>query len=207
MPGSTGSRASPPADKVSGVSASDVPQVKGVAIRGILMAIDRQCPGARPQLIARLPDQIAPAVEHESFLAAGWYPLAHMRAIFGAIMEVTGRDISLVRELSREATLNDFRGIYRLLTFVLSPEFLMRRSPGLFNRYYTHGTLAVPLARAGYCRAIYTHCEGFDYVLWEDAIAGSQAILEACGAKDIRVTRVRGGGDGDTELEVIAEWR
>jgi hypothetical protein len=185
----------------------DVPQVKGVAIRGILMAIDRQCPGARAQMMARLPDQIAPAVEHESFLAAGWYPLAQLRAIYGAVMEVTGRDVSLVRELSREATLNDFRGIYRLLTCVLSPEFLMRRSPGLFHRYYSDGSLAVPLARSGYCRAIYTGCNGFDYVLWEDVIAGSSAILEVCGAKDIVVTRVRGGGDGDTELEVTAEWR
>ena len=112
-----------------------------------------------------------------------------------------------MRELSREATRDDFRGIYRLLTFVLSPEFLMRRSPGIFGRYYDTGTLVVPEARAGRCRAIYSGCEGFDRVLWEDVIAGSSAILEVCGAKEIRATRVRGGGDGDTELEVLAEWR
>ncbi|HEY2749680.1 MAG TPA: hypothetical protein VGL86_33900 [Polyangia bacterium] len=111
-----------------------VPQIEGVAIRGFLSAVERVCPpGTRKRMLAKLPDQVGPAVEHESFLAAGWYPPAHLRSSFGA--------------------------------FVLSPEFLIRRTPGLFNRYYDTGTFAIPEARAG----------------------------------------VR--GDGDTELEVIAEWR
>ena len=77
------------------------PQIKGTAIRGIVAAIDRICPpGTRKKVIALLPDQVAPAVEHESFLAAGWYPLAHMRSIFGAAMQATGRDLELVRELA-----------------------------------------------------------------------------------------------------------
>jgi hypothetical protein len=184
------------------------PQVKGTAIRGILGAIDRVCPpGTRKKLIALLPDQIAPAVEHESFLAAGWYPLAHMRSIFGAAMSATSRELDLVRELSRSATTDDFRGIYRLLTFVLSPEFLMRRSASVFGRYYDTGTLIVPVARAGYCEANYRGCAGFDRVLWEDALAGSAAVLEVCGAKQIRFSRVRGGEDGDVDCDVVAEWR
>lgn len=185
-----------------------LPQIKGTAIRGVLAAVDRVCPpGTRQKLIALLPDQIAPAVEHESFLAAGWYPLAHMRSIFGAAMSATGRELDLVRDLSRSATREDFRGIYRLLTFVLSPEFLMRRSPSVFGRYYDTGTLTVPIARAGYCEAQYRGCAGFDRVLWEDALAGSAAVLEACGAKQIRFERVRGGGDGDVDCDVVAEWR
>jgi hypothetical protein len=184
------------------------PQVKGTAIRGIISAIDRICPpGTRKKMVALLPDQIAPAVEHESFVAAGWYPLAHMRTIFGAAMQATGRELDLVRALSREATIDDFRGIYRLLTFVLSPEFLMRRAPGLFGRYYDTGTLAVKVARPGYCEAAYRGCAGFDRVLWEDALAGSAAILEVCGAKEITVTRVRGGDDGDVDCDAVAEWR
>jgi hypothetical protein len=186
---------------------SRVPHIKGVAIRGALMAIDRRCPpGTRQKMVARLADPIAPAVEHESFLAAGWYPLVYLREIYGAALAVTGRELDLVRELSREATLEDFRGIYRFLTFVLSPEFLIRRAPGLFSRYYDTGSLSVPEARPGHCRAVFIGCRDFDLVLWEDVIAGACAILEACGAKDIRTTRVRGGDDGDTELELIGEW-
>ena len=89
--------------------AAHVPQVKGIAIRGILAAVESICPpGTRKKMLARLPDQIAPAVEHGSFLAAGWYPLAHLRAIYGAVMEVTGRDVDLVHELSRFATKTTF---------------------------------------------------------------------------------------------------
>lgn len=184
------------------------PQVKGTAIRGILAAMDRICPrGTRQKVIALLPAQIAPAVEHESFLAAGWYPLAHMRALFGAVMQATGRDLDVVRELSRDATRDDFRGIYRLLTFVLSPEFLMRRGPGIFGRYYDSGTLTVPVARNGYCEAQYRGCAGFDHVLWTDLHAGSAAVLEVCGAKDLKYRVVRGGGDGDEDCDIVGEWR
>jgi len=151
------------------------PQVKGTAIRGILAAMDRICPrGTRQKVIALLPAQIAPAVEHESFLAAGWYPLAHRRA---------------------------------LLTFVLSPEFLMRRGPGIFGRYYDSGTLTVPVARNGYCEAQYRGCAGFDHVLWTDLHAGSAAVLEVCGAKDLKYRVVRGGGDGDEDCDIVGEWR
>lgn len=187
---------------------SRAPQIKGTAIRGVLSAIDRVCPaGTRNKIVALLPDQIAPAVEHESFLAAGWYPLAHLRSIFGAVMQATGRELDVVRALSRDATLDDFRGVYRLLAFVLSPEFLMRRSPSVFGRYYDTGTLTVPVARAGYCEAQYRGCVGFDRVLWADAIAGSGAVLEVCGAKQLQFRVVRGGGDGDVDCDVIAEWR
>ncbi|MGZ3406120.1 MAG: hypothetical protein ACXVAN_06715 [Polyangia bacterium] len=184
------------------------PQIKGTAIRGILTAIDRICPpGTRKKMVALLPDQVAPAVEHDSFISAGWYPLAHCRAIFGAAMQTTGRDIELVRELSREATRNDFRGIYRLLTFVLSPEFLMRRSPGIFHRYYDTGSLTLPVARTGYIEAHYQGCVGFDKVLWADLLAGSATVLEICGAKDLRFEVLRGGGDGDQECYLKSEWR
>lgn len=183
------------------------PQIKGTAIVGALRAIDRICPpGTRDKMLAILPDQIVPAIEHGGFLVAGWYPLAHLRSIFGAAMQATGRDVELVRELSREATKDDFRGIYRLLTFVLSPEFIMRRGPSVFSRYYDTGTLSVT-ARAGYAEARYRGCVGFDRVLWEDANAGAGAVLEVCGAKELRYKIVRGGGDGDEECDAVAEWR
>jgi hypothetical protein len=184
------------------------PQAKGVAFRGIVEAVKRICPpGTVDKMLPLLPSQVAPAVEHDGFLAAGWYPLPHYRAIFEAVMRATGRGLDLVAELSREATKQDFRGIYRVLTFIISPEFLMRRAGGLFNRYYDTGALIVPVAKHGYAEAQYRGCVGFDRVLWEDALAGSGAILEVCGAKDLEVTRLRGGGDGDVDMDVVARWK
>jgi hypothetical protein len=183
------------------------PQVKGAPLRGVVGAIRRICPpGTVDKMLPQLPPEVATAVANDRFLAAGWYPLAHYRAIFGAAMSASGQGIELVRALSRDAMLQDFRGLYRLLTFVLSPEFIMRRSPSLFSRYYDTGSLAVAAARAGHCEAHYRGCAGFDRVLWENVAGGSSAVLEACGAKNVRVRVVRGGGDGDEELDLVCEW-
>jgi hypothetical protein len=184
------------------------PKVKGAPIRGVLGAIRRTCaPDTIDKMLPLLPADVADAVRHDRYLVAGWYPLAHYRALFAAAMSATGQMLPLVRGLSRDAMLHDLRGIYRLLTFVLSPAFIMRRSPSLFSRYYDTGSLAVPVARAGYCEAHYRGCTGFDRVLWENAIGGASAVLEACGAKGLVVKAARGGGDGDSELDMICEWR
>ena len=158
-------------------------------------------------MLPLLPADVADAVRQDRFLVAGWYPLAHYRAIFAAAMSASGGGLDLVGTLSHDAMLHDLRGIYRLLTFVLSPAFLMRRSPSLFSRYYDTGSLAVPVARAGYCEAHYRGCAGFDRVLWANVLGGAKAVLEACGAKNVVVKAARGGGDGDSELDMICEWR
>jgi len=183
------------------------PQVKGAPLRGVVGAIRRICPpGTVDKMLPALPPEVASSVAHDRFLVAGWYPLAHYRAIFGAAMSTSGRGLELVRALSRDAMAYDLRGIYRLLTFVLSPEFIMRRSPSLFSRYYDTGTLTIPAARSGYCEAHYRGCAGFDSVLWENVLGGSIAVLEACGAKNVRARVARGGGDGDEELDLVCEW-
>jgi hypothetical protein len=184
------------------------PNVKGVGIRSVLGSIERLCPpGTLDAVVPLLDESLGRMVSHRTFISSGWYPLRDYRALLGAVMQATGRDLELIQLLAREATLEDFRGIYRLLTFALSPEFLIRRSPGLFARYYDTGKLAVPIAKKGYVEAQFRGCAGFDRVLWADAVAGSCAVLEACGARDVRPRIVHGGGDGDGDLDLIAEWR
>jgi hypothetical protein len=159
------------------------------------------------QTLPLLPDEVARSVKHNSFLTGGWYPLAHYRALHGAISRVAGRGHELARVLGRNATLDDFRGVYRVLTFVLSPEFLMRRSPGLFNRYYDTGSLSVSVARRGYAEADFHGCTGFDRTLWEVVIGGAIAGLEACGARAVQVAIRAGGGDGEDFLIGTCTWR
>jgi hypothetical protein len=185
------------------------PHVKGVAIRGILSSMERLCPpGAIDQLVPLLSESFGRSVKHRSFVSGGWYPLREYRNLLGAVMQVTGHDVEIIETLAREATLNDFRsGIYQLLKLVLSPEFLMRRAGGVFSRYYDTGSLRVVEARHGYAEAQFRGCIGFDRVLWRDAVAGAMAVLEASGAKDVRIRPLRGGGDGDVDLDIISEWR
>jgi hypothetical protein len=184
------------------------PQVKGIAFRSLLSAVPRVCgPTVIEQTLPLLPDLVSRAIRHHGFLTGGWYPLAHYRALHGAIGRVDGRGYELARVLGRDATLDDFRGVYRVLTFVLSPEFLMRRAPGLFNRYYDTGSLSVPIARRGYAEANFHGCTGFDRTLWEVVIGGAIAGLEACGARDVQVEIRAGGGDGEDFLRGTCTWR
>jgi hypothetical protein len=182
------------------------PQVKGLAFRGIVRAFER-LHGAEKlvELRKALPPEIGRLIEYRTVVSGNWYPLTHYAALLHGVEAVLGRR-DVVGALSREATLEDFRGVYKILTFVLSPEFLIKRAPGLWGRYYDTGTLEVPEARDGFCRAIYTGCKGFDRTMWQDVFAGSAGLLEACGAKNIVFTPLRGGGDGDENAEVTARW-
>jgi hypothetical protein len=183
--------------------------VKGLAFRSLVSAAQRLY-GASvvDKIMAHLPDEIARPVKHNSFITSGWYPLPQYRALHDAIARATGKSPpELARALGRDATMDDFRGVYRVLTFVLSPEFLIRRAPGLWNRYYDIGSLTVPVARKGYAEAQFRGCVGFDRVLWEDAVGGAIAILEVCGARDLGVTIRGGGGDGHDFLDATCTWR
>lgn len=184
------------------------PQIKGATIRGVLGAVGRVCPpGTTEKMLRILPPGLGDAVAHDRYLVAGWYPLTHYRDIIAAAMRASGGGAEVARALSRDAMLHDLRGIYRLLTFVLSPESIMRRSPSLFGRYYDTGSLAVPVARTGYCEAQYRGCVGFDRILWESALGGASAVLEACGARGLEVTVAAGGRDGDAMMDMVARWR
>jgi hypothetical protein len=181
------------------------PQVKGIAFRGILSAAERlHGPEAAPKLMAQLPAELAKAFQYKAIVTSGWYPIGDYRTLLAATAKTFG-GVPALRLIGRDASLQDFRGIYKVLTFVLSPQFVIKRSPGMFNRYYDTGTLEIPEARPGFCRARFTGCTGFDPLMWEDAVAGAAGVLEACGGKDVKTTVIEGGGTDD-HVTVNATW-
>jgi hypothetical protein len=184
--------------------------VKGLAFRSLVTATQRLLgPALVEQMLPLLPEEIARAVRHNRFLTGGWYPLSQYRALHHAIARAAGDKggPELARALGRACTHDDFRGVYRVLTFVLSPEFLMRRAPALWSRYYDGGTLEVVVAKPGFVETRHRGCSGFDRLLWEDVIGGAVGILEVCGAKELSVDVRRGGGDGDDFLDAACTWR
>jgi hypothetical protein len=184
----------------------DGPRVKGLAFRGILRSLERLHGAERlADLKKVLPPELGRLIEYQAVVTGNWYPLSHYATLLHGIEKVLGRD-NCIAELSRESTLEDFRGIYKILTFVLSPETLIKRAPGLWGRYYDTGTLSVPEARAGFCRASYQGCIGFDRTLWQDVFAGGIGLLEACGAENITLKAESGGGDGDAFANITARW-
>jgi hypothetical protein len=182
------------------------PRIKGLALRGMLDSLRRlHGEDAVRRVIELLPPNLAKTARADLFVTQNWYPLSDYALMLRAIQVANGGDIGLIRALSRAAVLHDFRGIYRVLTFVMSPEFVMKRGPLLFSRYYDTGKLVIE-ASPGLAVARYSGCTGFDSLLWHDVIYGSAAVLEACGAKGQDTRIVSGGRDGDDSCTVHFTW-
>jgi hypothetical protein len=184
-----------------------IPRVKGLAFRGMLGSLRRvKGDEAVRRVFELLPTELARRARADLFVTQTWYPLSDYARVLHAIVERSGGDTALIRALSREAVLNDFRGVYRLLTFILSPRFVMKRGPMVFSRYYDSGKVVVE-AEHGQAQTHYTGCKGFDHLLWNDLVYGSMALLEACGARDGLVRFVTGGQDGDDNCTARFTWR
>jgi hypothetical protein len=183
-----------------------VPQAKGINFRSFAGAFKRMFgPEELAKLVELLPPELGKMMARDGFVTGSWYPLEDFRMLHLTAQKVTGRGLELTRALARESALDDFRGIYRVLTFVLSPEFVMRRTSSIWSRYYDVGTVTIDAKpRVAYAR--FENATGFDRILWQDVIGGSTGVLEACGAKQVKVTVLGGGGDEDN-LSVKAEWR
>jgi hypothetical protein len=190
------------------VAADVEPMVKGVGLRSTLASIQRLLGDAvLKQTIAQLPSELAKAIQADTIYTGVWYPLANIRQLYSAVLRVTRRGPELARALGYDATRDDFRGIYRVLVAVVSPEFLIKRTPVFFKRYYTVGAAKVLRAKNGAADAIFSGCVGFDRNLWEGILGGSTAVLEACDAKDVQLLITDGGRDGDENMTVRATWK
>jgi hypothetical protein len=159
------------------------------------------------KMIALLPPELARLMRTGGFVTAGWYPLATLRELYRTAQRATGRGVELARDIGRESTADDFRGIYRVLTFVLSPSFVLKRSPAVFSRYFDTGRMEMIEARDGHARARFEGCAGFDHNMWVGLVGGCAAVLEACGGKEVVITIVDGGGEADEHLTITATWK
>jgi hypothetical protein len=192
----------------SRAAARDVePEVKGVSFYNIGESLQRlRGDEAMARFRDRAPASVLALLDSRALVAVGWYPIDWYRALVAAAMEATGDRLELARELGRDATLNDFRGIYRMLCFVVSPEALLKRAQGVFARYRRPGTLIVERAEPGFARVRLEGCTGFDEAMWQVTLGGCMGLLEACGARAITLRIVSGGGDGDASAVGEGRW-
>jgi hypothetical protein len=182
------------------------PHAKGINFRSLISAARRLLgPATLDKMVTLLPTELGQRVQKNAFVTGSWYPLAEFRLLHGAALTATGRGLELTRALARDCATDDFRGIFRVLTFVLTPDWIMRRTPAIWQRYYDVGVVTIE-AQPHFARARFAEATGFDQVLWNDVIGGATAVLEVCGAKDLKVTVESGGSDEDF-LCLVAEWR
>lgn len=184
------------------------PRAKGLNFRTFMKSLDRVHGYA---IVARTLEGLAPEVrdplKYGKIVPGGWYPLEWYRLLHASAQQATARGPELSRDLARSSMHDDFSGIYRLITFVIAPQTLIKKAPQIMKLYYSHGNVEIPRAQAGMARAVFTDCQGFDKNLWEDAIGSCVGVLEACRAKEVRTEIVEGGQDGDEGLVLDARWK
>ena len=122
----------------------DLVQVKGNSFRGFIAALRRLHGEATAQkVIALLPVELGRRIQRDNIVTGHWYPLEELRLVQQAMMRVVGRGSEIIRAIARESTLEDFRGLYQVLTFMLTPQFIIKRTPGIWRRYYDGGIVSV----------------------------------------------------------------
>ncbi len=133
-------------------------------------------------------------------LSTAWYPVAWYREMHRAVQAVVGGGPALASRVSRSATLHDFRGPYRALAAIITPERFVSWSGRLLERYWNGGELRLEDVREGYARAEWTDFEGFNELLWADMMGGTMGVIDACGGHAVRHTFTVTGDSASSEF-------
>jgi hypothetical protein len=178
---------------------------KGNNFKGALAAVER-LEGERT--VARVLEACPPALgaRLRTIGSGGWYPIADYRELHKAINVVLPRP-GVSRAVAREATRHDFRGVYRMFMAVFKPETVMKHVMRLWGLYFDGGKVTITPLAPGTIEVLWSDCVGFDHNVFEDAIGGSEAVLEAAGARDLGSEILAGGGNGDSRALVKMHWR
>src|SRR5687767_8057014 len=96
--------------------------VKGTCILGALRAVERAHgkAGLRSTLDAALPD-VRQTLDFGHIVAVGWYPIRLYREVLVAARRGLNEDDLLPFRLSRDATIHDFNGIFKVVIRALRP--------------------------------------------------------------------------------------
>ena len=132
-------------------------RIKGFGLRGALKFAKER--GIDPrELVAGLPE--GPRAAFDQPIHHGdWYPYEAYAALLAEIdRRLGGPEGDVMREMGRDAARQDAGGMFRIVTFIVSPETAAARSGIFWERYYDTGKLVAEETRRGYLRV---HIEGF----------------------------------------------
>ena len=183
------------------------PEVKGLSFYNVSESVQQlRGDGALARFRLHAPRHVIEMIDARAFVAVGWYPLDWYRDLVKAALQATNEGSAFARELGRVSTITDFKGVYRLLKFVLSPQALLARAPSVYDRYRRPGRLTIEDAKAGFARVRFEGCVGFDECLWQLAAGSCVGVLEVCGAKNVRTRIISGARDGHTDATFEGRW-
>ncbi len=183
------------------------PQTKGLQFRSFLRALGTiRGERAVADTLGALRPELGDALRL-GLVTAGWYPLAWYRELHAAAQNATHEGVELARAISRAGIQDDFRGVYRLITFALSPQAIIRWAPKIVSLYFDTGQCVIDVAEPGLARGRFVGFTGFDRSLWEDVIGGITGVMELAGGKQLVANVVAGGMEGHADMTLEVRWK
>lgn len=189
------------------IRASQENRCRGLCLLPVIERARRLDFEAFMAVVAARDAKLAASIESNAIHSRDWYPIAWFRSVHAALREISG-GLDEARAVGRESSQSDLtKGIFRTLTKVVSPAFLMERAAMFFRFYVEHGQLSMHELGENELEVRFRDCRGYDAAIFQDLIGGVEGSLTAVGGTDIQLEPVSGGRDGDTHLTVRLRWR
>lgn len=159
-------------------------QIKGTAIRSMLLALERVCSEAEVERVRAALPAAARAEIDAVILASKSYPVTVSAALQEAIRaELGGGTCTMNHRIGAEAARIDFGGVYRIFLRVADYETTLRRLDRAWRQYNSRGRVELPELERDRARLEVHGVTGFNEPMWH-AIAGRlETIMMLAGAK------------------------
>jgi uncharacterized protein (TIGR02265 family) len=163
-------------------------QVKGVAIRSLLAAIEVAFGApALGRVTGALSEEVRAQLE-PVVLASSFYPIAVSAAIHEAIRySLGGGSVNANRRVGAEAARRDFSGIYRVFIRVADYNRLLEGIERAWRQYNSHGSVEWQRIGGHEARCAIREVEGFTEAMWHSIAGRFETMLLLSGAKHATV--------------------
>lgn len=162
---------------------------KGILYLDTLAFFDERVPGGRDALFADIGEPKLRAFFGQHFVVGGWYdvfPLLALQSVAASALAMPYLEV--IRAVARAQVPNQFRGVYKFLLKLSSPDMVMNSLPRLSAKYYDFVKSEVRQVRA---KLYESSGEGVPlvaasaYMISTDV--GIREALELAGAQGVRL--------------------
>lgn len=181
-------------------------RLKGVNFHGTLGAIERRFgKDAVARVKARMKGAGGESLRNGAIVTGGWYPASYYDALLLAIEEEYPTTRGIVADICRDAVTQDFQTLFRIVSLVATPEWALSGATRVMTRYIENTRVEVKESREGHVHYLFQDFHGYTPRMWEDFVAGIEAVIDLMRIRRLPSKVVAGGGD-QPFLEIIIRY-
>lgn len=181
-------------------------RLKGVNFHGTLGALERRFgKDVVERVKARARGDGGDALRTGAIVTGGWYPAHYYDALLEAIELELPSERGLAHDLSYDAVTNDFQTLFRFVSVVAKPEWALQGATRVMTRYIEGGRVDVRETREGMVHLAFSEFHGYTKRMWEDWVAGLEAVIDMMRVRRLPTKIVSGGGDSSA-CEIIIRY-